>query len=164
MGRTLDRYRIPKEPLDGIWQLKTFSQPADGAIRSLPLPADLDVKTYRASVPGCCEEEVWKAGELPDYLYSTVAEDGRVLVVNDTASDVRGDVRLVEAADGRKVFEARYHAKANAVCEVGRVSWRGQGLFRIAYTVDGREMRSHYLHGEPPFAWKDYCHWTAEYL
>ena len=41
--------------LNGEWELKAFSQPDKGAVRSLPLPARLETKTYRATVPGCCE-------------------------------------------------------------------------------------------------------------
>ncbi|MBR2838470.1 MAG: glycoside hydrolase family 2 [Kiritimatiellae bacterium] len=55
--------------LNGEWELKAFPQPDDGAVRSLPLPADVEVKTYRATVPGCCEMELVKAGELPDPLF-----------------------------------------------------------------------------------------------
>ena len=54
--------------LNGNWELKTFAQPDDGAVRALPLPAGLDVKTYAATVPGCCEMELVKAGELADPL------------------------------------------------------------------------------------------------
>ena len=40
--------------LNGAWKLETFAQPDDGAVRSLPLPKRLDIKSYRATVPGCC--------------------------------------------------------------------------------------------------------------
>ena len=48
--------------LNGTWKLETFAQPDDGAVRSLPLPAGLAVKDYPATVPGCCEEAVMRAG------------------------------------------------------------------------------------------------------
>jgi len=54
--------------LNGAWSLAAFPQPDDGAVRSLPLPAGLSGKTYRASVPGCCEMELVKSWELPDPL------------------------------------------------------------------------------------------------
>ena len=44
--------------LNGAWKLETFAQPDDGAVRSLPLPAGLAVKSYHATVPGCCEMEL----------------------------------------------------------------------------------------------------------
>lgn len=43
--------------------------------------------------------------------------------------------------------------------DLAPVAWEGQGLFRIEYTADGETFRTHYLHGEPPFAWADYCKW-----
>ena len=59
--------------LNGAWKLETFVQPDDGAVRSLPLPAGLAVKSYQATVPGCCEMELVKAGEMPDPMFSTNA-------------------------------------------------------------------------------------------
>lgn len=59
--------------LNGNWELKALPQPDDGAIRSLPLPDSLEVKSYCATVPGCCELELMKAGELPDHMVSTNA-------------------------------------------------------------------------------------------
>ena len=59
--------------LNGAWKLETFAQPDDGAVRSLPLPAGLAVKSYQATVPGCCEMELVKAGEMPDPMFSTNA-------------------------------------------------------------------------------------------
>ena len=52
--------------LAGSWQLTSFPQPDAGAIRMLPLPQGLAAKTYAATVPGCCEMELVKVGELPD--------------------------------------------------------------------------------------------------
>ncbi|MBR0505522.1 MAG: glycoside hydrolase family 2, partial [Kiritimatiellae bacterium] len=59
--------------LNGTWRLETFAQPEDGAVRSLPLPTGLAVKSYQATVPGCCEMELVKAGEMPDPMFSTNA-------------------------------------------------------------------------------------------
>ena len=59
--------------LNGAWKLETFAQPDDGAVRSLPLPKGLAVKCYQATVPGCCEMELVKAGEMPDPMFSTNA-------------------------------------------------------------------------------------------
>ncbi len=52
--------------LNGTWKLTAFSQPDAGAVRALPLPQGLATKTYAATVPGCCEMELVKVGELPD--------------------------------------------------------------------------------------------------
>ena len=54
--------------LNGNWDLTAFPQPDDGAVRSLPLPAGLETRRYAATVPGCCELELVKAGELQDPL------------------------------------------------------------------------------------------------
>ena len=59
--------------LNGEWKLETFAQPDDEAVRALPLPAGLAVKGYQATVPGCCEMELVKAGEMPDPMFSTNA-------------------------------------------------------------------------------------------
>ena len=49
--------------LDGEWRLDYFPQPDMGAIRTLEIPAH---GTVRATVPGCCELELVKAGLLPE--------------------------------------------------------------------------------------------------
>ncbi len=52
-------------PLDGEWRLDYFPQPLSGAVRSLPLPDGLGVKTVKAAVPGNCELDLVNAGVLP---------------------------------------------------------------------------------------------------
>ena len=51
--------------LDGEWRLDYFPQPDAGAVRSLPLPADLGQKSVKATVPGNCELDLVHAGLLP---------------------------------------------------------------------------------------------------
>ena len=51
--------------LNGTWQLEYFPQPDDGAVRTLPLPADIEPKTVKATVPGNCELDLVHAGLLP---------------------------------------------------------------------------------------------------
>ena len=65
-------------------------------------------------------------------------------------------------------------AAPNAVTDLAPVTWAGQGLFLIDYTVRdvpaGRArspsapqtFRTHYLHGEPPFKWSDYSEWMKK--
>ena len=89
-----------------------------------------------------------------------VAEDGRVLALNETLKPVKGHVKIVEAKDGKAVFEGDFEIEANGRAEVAKVAWNGQGLFRIVWTSDGGDGANHYLHGEPPFAWADYAKWT----
>ncbi|MBR1835987.1 MAG: glycoside hydrolase family 2, partial [Kiritimatiellae bacterium] len=52
-----------KIPLDGEWRLEFFPQPAEGAVRSLPLK--VAAECVRAEVPGCCELDLMRAGLLP---------------------------------------------------------------------------------------------------
>ena len=89
-----------------------------------------------------------------------VAEDGRVLALNETLKPVKGHVKIVEAKDGKAVFEGDFEIEANGRAEVAKVAWNGQGLFRIVWTSDGGDGANHYLHGEPPFAWADYAKWN----
>ncbi len=51
--------------LDGEWRLDYFPQPDDGAVRTLPIPAGIDVRSVPAAVPGNCELDLVKAGILP---------------------------------------------------------------------------------------------------
>ena len=51
--------------LDGEWKLEYWDQPLSAAVRSLPLPDGLAVKTVKASVPGNCELDLVNAGILP---------------------------------------------------------------------------------------------------
>ena len=51
-------------PLDGEWRLDFFPQPADGAVRSLPLPCPAE--TVAATIPGCCELDLARSGLLPE--------------------------------------------------------------------------------------------------
>ena len=53
-------------PLEGEWRLEYFPQPDTGAVRALPLPDDIDVKSVRATVPGNCELDLVRAGILPN--------------------------------------------------------------------------------------------------
>ena len=101
-----------------------------------------------------------------------VTEDRRLVVVNDLLAPVKGRVKLTEARTGQIVLERDYEAAANAVTDLASVTWDGQGMFVIEYTVDdgragarpsrGETFRTHYLHGEPPFKWADYAKWIKE--
>ena len=51
--------------LNGDWRLDAFPQPDAGAVRSLPLPSGLQVRTVTATVPGNCELDLVRAGDLP---------------------------------------------------------------------------------------------------
>ena len=51
--------------LNGEWKLEYFPQPDDGAVRTVPLPAEVTAKTVTATVPGNCELDLINAGLLP---------------------------------------------------------------------------------------------------
>ena len=52
--------------LNGNWKLDYFPQPDDGAVRTLPVPGDMGLKTVQATVPGNCELDLVRAGVLPE--------------------------------------------------------------------------------------------------
>lgn len=92
-------------------------------------------------------------------LLVMVAEDGRLLAVNDSPAAVKGRVKVVEAKDSRTVFEGPFEVPANGLAAVTTLEWEGQGLFRIGWTSDAGDGANHYLHGNPPFRWEDYSAW-----
>ena len=89
-----------------------------------------------------------------------IAEDGRLLAINDTLKPVKGRVKVVEAKDGKTVFDGPFEVTANGLITLTKLVWDGQGLFRIEWTSDAGNGRNHYLHGLPPFRWDDYCTWA----
>ena len=91
-----------------------------------------------------------------------VTEDGRLLAINEALKPAKGHVKIVEAKDGSTVWEGDFAVGANGLVEFAKLSWNGQGLYRIDYTADGAAFRNHYLHGLPPFKWEDYAAWTAD--
>ena len=91
-----------------------------------------------------------------------VTEDRRLVVVNDMLVVAQGALKVVEVATGETVVEKDFSAPANGVLDLVPVTWSGQGMFVIDYTICGETFRTHYLHGEPPFAWSDYARWMRE--
>ena len=55
---------MKRTSLDGEWRLEYFPQPANGAIRSLPL--GVATECVAAQVPGNCELDLCRAGLLPE--------------------------------------------------------------------------------------------------
>ena len=87
------------------------------------------------------------------------ADDGRVTAVNDTLGPVRGRVTVTDRASGRTVFEKAYDVPANAAAELGRVTWKGQGVLDIVYEQGGFSAKNWFLYGEPPFRLPDARRW-----
>ena len=55
---------MKRTSLDGEWRLNYFPQPAEGAVRSLPL--GVATESVLAQVPGNCELDLARAGLLPE--------------------------------------------------------------------------------------------------
>ena len=91
-----------------------------------------------------------------------VTEDGRLIAINDTLKPVEGKAKVVEAKDGKTVFDGPFEVAANGLATLTKLAWDGQGLFRIEWTSDVGTGRNHYLHGLPPFQWADYCRWAKD--
>ena len=83
-----------------------------------------------------------------------VRDDRRVMAVNDRLHPVKGHAKIVDKATGKAVFESDYAVPANAVAEIGRVDWQGNGVFAITWDTDGEKGRNHFLTGAPPYDWK----------
>ncbi len=75
---------------------------------------------------------------------------------------VSGTVKVTEAKDGKVVYEGGFTVKANAINDIAKLDWNGQGLFVIEYKVGGETLCNHYLYGEPPFSWSEYKQWRRE--
>jgi len=94
--------------------------------------------------------------QVPVILMVGEPEDWRcrLVVGNDTLSDVDGDYRVTEPGSDRPLLEGRYHAPANANVQVGTlpVSHSDHRLLLLHWTADRKEYGSHYLLGKPPFS------------
>ena len=82
-----------------------------------------------------------------------IAEDRRIVAVNDTLRPVSGRVKVTDKQSGKVVFEGPYEVGANGVSTVASCGWSGQGVYAIDYTVGDVRHHSHYIYGEPPFDW-----------
>ena len=52
--------------LNGSWDLSYFRQPETAPVRTLPVPAGIEVKRVSATVPGNCELDLVRAGLAPN--------------------------------------------------------------------------------------------------
>ena len=80
-----------------------------------------------------------------------VIDNGEVWAVNDNLAPVDGHVRVADIASGTVLLDADWALDSNAAEKIGSVSWSGQGVLSIRYTVGSAEFRNWYLYGEPPF-------------
>ncbi len=80
-----------------------------------------------------------------------VIDNGEVWAVNDNLAPVGGHVHIADVASGTVLLDVDWALESNAAEKIGSVSWSGQGVLAIRYTVGSAEFRNWYLYGEPPF-------------
>ena len=90
-----------------------------------------------------------------------VTDDHGVWAVNDARRPVRGHAKLTDVVRGTPLMDVDFTIPANGKIRLGDVPFSGQGMIRIAATLDGRSFVSHFLYGDPPFVWTDYRKWLT---
>ena len=90
-----------------------------------------------------------------------VTDDHGVWAVNDALRPVRGHAKLTDVVRGTQLMDVDFTIPANGKVRLGDVPFSGQGMIRIAATLDGRSYASHFLYGDPPFDWTDYRKWLT---
>ena len=88
-----------------------------------------------------------------------VVDDGTAWAVNDAMKPVKGAAKITDAASGKVFLEKEFVIPANGKCAIGRVPFKGQGVVKIAATLDGKPFRNHFLYGVPPFDWTKVKEW-----
>lgn len=92
-------------------------------------------------------------------------EDGicPLVVVNDTASEVEGTVKVTDVASGKVLYNGKYRVDANSKTNLAGIpDAGGQGVFLISYSSPEGEFRNHYLYGKAPFKLADYRRWMEK--
>ena len=94
------------------------------------------------------------------------AKDGwyPIVAVNDTRRAVKGaTIEVVDVASGKSLYKGKFDVDPNGRTEVGRIpEQKGQGLYLIKYSVDGKNYFNHYLYGNIPFKLDDYRTWLKK--
>lgn len=86
-----------------------------------------------------------------------------LVVVNDTASEVDGKVKVTDVASGKVLFDGKYRVGANSKVELADIpDTGGQGVFLISYTAPEGRLKNHYLYGKAPFRLSDYRAWMEK--
>ena len=85
------------------------------------------------------------------------------MAVNDTRSEVRGEVTVSDVESGKHVFQGRFHIPRNGKALVTTLPEpHGQGVYLIRYAVGGRTYGNHFLYGKPPYVLSDYLGWMEK--
>ena len=86
-----------------------------------------------------------------------------LMAVNDTRSEVRGEVTVSDVESGKHVFQGRFHIPRNGKALVTTLPEpHGQGVYLIRYAVGGRTYGNHFLYGKPPYVLSDYRRWMEK--
>lgn len=94
------------------------------------------------------------------------ARDGKhpLVVVNDTARPVEGEVAVTDVESGKTLCKASFKIAKNGRTELPGIPEKlgKQGIYLIKYTVEGVEYANHYLYGKAPFKVQDYRRWMEK--
>ncbi len=86
-----------------------------------------------------------------------------LVVVNDTASDVDGKVKVTDVESGKVLYDGEYHVGANSKTDLAGIpDTGGQGVFLISYTAPEGRLKNHYLYGKAPFRLASYRGWMRK--
>ena len=89
-----------------------------------------------------------------------LTDDHTAWAVNDSRRPVKGRAVFTDAATGKVLLDvADFVIPANGKLALGSVPFEGQGLIKIAATLDGEPYANHFLYGEPPFDWDAVKNW-----
>lgn len=128
----------------------------------------------REGWPGCYEGVVdyYFSKKLAYYFIRNVQKDVCVfinddvngafpiIVDNDSKHVSSGHIEITDVASGQKVYFGNYNVEANGQKVLAHLTGvKGQGMFKISYTVDGYKQQNHYLYGKAPFRLADYKKW-----
>ncbi len=86
-------------------------------------------------------------------------DDHTAWAVNDERRAVKGTATFTDAATGKVLLETSFEIPANGKFALGTVPFDGQGIIKIAATLDGKPYRNHFLYGEPPFDFGQIKEW-----
>lgn len=87
-----------------------------------------------------------------------------LVAVNDTPEPVEGDICVTDVASGKKVYSGSFRVEKNGRTDIAFLPEKAgrQGVYLIAYKVNGKECRNHYLYGKAPFKLSEYREWMEK--
>ncbi|MGI5869460.1 MAG: glycosyl hydrolase 2 galactose-binding domain-containing protein [Kiritimatiellia bacterium] len=88
-----------------------------------------------------------------------IVDDHTAWAINDAPRAVQGTVKMTDAESGDVLLERTFDIPANGKRALGTIPFAGQGVVLIDATLDGKPYRNHFLHGEPPFDYRQIKGW-----